>query len=284
MLKVSVVMITYGQDKYISDAIRGVLMQQCDFDVELIIANDSSPDNTDSVVDEIIRSHPKSNWIKYTKHKVNKGMQSNFVWATEQCKGDYIALCEGDDYWTDPLKLQKQVEFLELNLNYVMCFHKVDILKPNGDIVSDFITKLPKNFQDREVFLKKGNYIHTPSVIFRNFIVKFPDIYKISPEGDFLLYLLLTKFGKIGYINDVMAIYRSNVGILSKSKDKYFQNILLVNMIALKMVDDKDDINLLIERNLNFALYQYTNLPFSILLKNILNIPNRIFSKYYNKS
>lgn len=281
MLKVSVVMITYGHEKYIKEAIDGVLMQECNFDVELIIANDSSPDNSDFIIKNIINSSPRASWIKYTRHSENMGMQRNFIWATEQCTGKYIAMCEGDDYWTDPLKLQKQVDFLESNLDYVLCFHKVDVLKPSGRIVNDFVTKLPENYQLREVFLKKGNYMHTPSVVFRNFLIQFPDLFKLAPEGDFLLYVLLTKYGKIGYLSDVMAIYRYNVGVISRSKDHYFKNILMVNMISLNMVDHEEDLKLLIQRNLDFALYHYNNLPFKVIIKNILNLPNRLFIKLF---
>ena len=117
-LKISVCMITYGHEQYIRQAIDGVLMQECDYEIELIIADDKSPDDTKKVVAEIVNNHPNGNWIKYTKHKENKGVVENFIWALNQCTGKYIALCEGDDYWTDPLKLQKQVDFMEANEEY----------------------------------------------------------------------------------------------------------------------------------------------------------------------
>ena len=112
--KVSVVMITYGHEKFIREAIEGVLMQECDFEVELILANDCSPDQTDSVIQDIIKNHPKGCWIKYIRQENNIGMMPNFIFALKQCKGKYIALCEGDDYWTDPLKLQKQRRVLSI--------------------------------------------------------------------------------------------------------------------------------------------------------------------------
>ena len=197
-MKVSVIMITYGHEKFLTQAIEGVLMQEVNFDIELIVADDCSPDKTKEVVEKIINTHPKSHLIRYTKHSVNKGMQPNFIWAYQQCKGEYIALCEGDDYWIDNKKLQKQVDFLEAESQYVMCFHKVDVLKTNGEIVDDFLTKVPEQFQLRETLLAKGNYIHTPSVMFRNNLITIPDIFHQSPIGDFLLYALLTKYGNIG--------------------------------------------------------------------------------------
>lgn len=280
--KVSVIMITYGQEKFISEAIKGVLMQVCSFNLELIIANDCSPDNTDYEIKKAIKINPYNHEIKYTRHSVNLGMQDNFIWAAKQCTGKYIAMCEGDDFWTDPLKIQKQFDFLENNPDFVLCFHKVDILKKNGKIVSDFITKIPKNYQNRDVFLKKGNYIHTVSVMYRNFLIHFDELYRYTPEGDFLLYLMLSKFGKLGYIEQTMAVYRYNVGIISKSKDKYFKNILIVNMIALLLVDE-DERKIMIERNIKFALYHYNNLPIAVIIKNVLNIPNRVLKKYFSK-
>ena len=115
---VSVVMITYNHEKYIQQAVEGVLMQQTDFPIELIIADDASPDQTEKIVTTIKKKHPNGNWIKYTRHLQNKGMTENFMWALGQAQGKYIALCEGDDYWTDPYKLQKQVDFLEANEEY----------------------------------------------------------------------------------------------------------------------------------------------------------------------
>jgi glycosyltransferase involved in cell wall biosynthesis len=275
-------MITYGQEKFISEAIKGVLMQVCSFNLELIIANDCSPDNTDYEIKKAIKINPYNHEIKYTRHSVNLGMQDNFIWAAKQCTGKYIAMCEGDDFWTDPLKIQKQFDFLENNPDFVLCFHKVYILKKNGKIVSDFITKIPKNYQNRDVFLKKGNYIHTVSVMYRNFLIHFDELYRYTPEGDFLLYLMLSKFGKLGYIEQTMAVYRNNVGIISKSKDKYFKNILIVNMIALLLVDE-DERKIMIERNIKFALYHYNNLPIAVIIKNVLNIPNRVLKKYFSK-
>jgi glycosyltransferase involved in cell wall biosynthesis len=115
---VSVVMITYGHEKFIAQAINGVLIQECDFEIELIIADDCSPDKTNSVIHNILLSHPQSNRIRYFKQEKNIGMMPNFISAIEQAQGKYIAICEGDDFWTDSLKLQKQVNFLENNEDY----------------------------------------------------------------------------------------------------------------------------------------------------------------------
>lgn len=212
---ISIIMVTYGHEKFIREAIDGVLMQKGDLNLELIIANDASPDDTDIIVSEILKNHPKSELVRYIKHENNIGMMSNFIFALQQAQGNYIALCDGDDYWTDPHKLQKQVDFLEANLDYVLSFHKVKILKPNGELVEDFITKVPENYETQETLAKLGNYIHTPSVVFRNVIKEFPNEFSLSPIGDYFMYMLLTEHGKLKYFDEEMAVYRYGVGIHS---------------------------------------------------------------------
>lgn len=223
-MKVSICMLTYNHEKFIREAIEGVLMQDCDFELEFILANDCSTDKTDYVIQNILKNHPKASCIKYVKQDENIGMMPNFVFAMNQCKGKYIALCEGDDYWTDPLKLQKQVNFLETNPDYVLCFHKVSILKTNGEIVDDFITKVPENYETIETLARLGNYIHTPSVVFRKVIERFPFEFEKSPIGDYFLYIMLAEYGKLKCLEEKMAIYRGGVGIWS-DKSIYFRSL-----------------------------------------------------------
>lgn len=231
-LQVSVCMITYNHEDFIQQAIEGVLMQECDFNVELIIADDCSPDSTNKIVHSIIENHPRGSLIKYIRHEKNVGMMPNFVFAMQQCKGEYIALCEGDDYWTDPLKLQKQVDFLEANPDYVLCFHQVNILKTNGEIVDDFITKVPENHEAIETLARLGNYIHTPSLVYRNVIEIFPAEFTLAPIGDYFLYMLLSEHGKLHYIDEKMAVYREGVGIWS-TKTTYYRNLNTTIILAI---------------------------------------------------
>ena len=215
-LKVSVCMITYGHENYIRQAIEGVLMQECDFELELILANDCSPDGTDEVIQQIIKDNPRASIINYIKHEKNLGMIPNFIFALQQCNGNYIALCDGDDYWTDSLKLQRQVDFLEVNPDYVLSFHPINILKPNGEIVDDFITSVPENYEIIETLARLGNYIHTPSVVFRNIINEFPFEFSLTPIGDYFLYMILAEHGKLKYLEEKMAVYRYNMGVISR--------------------------------------------------------------------
>ncbi|MDR6762525.1 glycosyltransferase involved in cell wall biosynthesis [Flavobacterium sp. 2755] len=204
---VSVNMITYKHESYIEQAIKGILMQQTDFDYELIIADDCSPDRTEEIVNDLIKTHSQGSKIKYFRHKKNIGMQANGIFAFNQCSGKYVALCEGDDYWTDPLKLQKQVDFLEANLDYSICYHKVQVLR-NGVLEEDDITsEVSETTTIKD--LAKGNYIHTCSVVFRNKLFsKLPKYFHKAPVGDYFLHMLNAKYGKIKFLNEFMSVYR----------------------------------------------------------------------------
>ena len=249
---VSVVMITYGHEKYIRQAIEGVLMQEGDFDLELVIANDCSPDNTDAVVQDVLSHHSNAHWIRYVRHEKNIGMMPNFIFALQQAKGNYIALCDGDDYWTDPYKLQKQVDFLETNPDYVLCFHKVKILKPKGELVEDFITKVPENYEAQETFARLGNYIHTPSVVYRNILRKFPEEFEMSPIGDYFLYMMLAEHGKFKYMDEEMAVYRFGVGIHSvNSQIKMAKANFKLFTLLLSYFNNPKINHILLDRQLN---------------------------------
>ena len=284
---VSVVMVTYGHEQFIKQSIEGVLMQDCDFDIELILANDCSPDLTDEVVRGILENHPKSNWIKYTKHPKNIGMISNFMWAAGQATAKYIALCDGDDYWTDPLKLQKQVDFLEANSDYSICFHKVQIIKSNK-LISDTI--IEKRYENIKKFpatvidlLKQGNFMHTASVVFRNNIRYFPMEFAYSPVGDYFLHIINAQYGYIKRLDEVMAVYRDGVGIYSTlSSENMAKKILQYNSCILSYLSNPEQKEVLLKRQMAIISGieiiqkgQYLtieNLHSELSFKNILNV------------
>lgn len=288
-LKVSVEMITFKHELYIQKAIEGVLMQQTNFDFELIIADDCSPDSTPEIIEEIINRHPQGHRIKYFRHKENIGMQTNAIFAYNQCKGTYIALCEGDDYWIDPLKLQKQVDFLETNLDYALCFHSVNILKKDGTIVDDFITKVPENYENIETLARLGNYIHTPSVVFRNVIKEFPFEFMFSPIGDYFLYIMLAEYGKLKCLNEKMAVYRYGVGVFS-SKNGMDISAMLNKQYAcmLSYLKDEKVKRIILERNielikkLEFSIKTtYASHNYIAINKSFLDLMKIIFKKIF---
>ena len=209
--KVSVVMITYAHENFIEQAINGVLMQECDFEVELIIGNDCSPDKTDEVVKEIIKNHPRTSRIKYIKHEKNIGAMSNFIFALNMAKGKYTALCEGDDYWTDPFKLQKQVDFLEANPKYSFSMGKVKILKQQSGKIIDKEERV--NPSEKETYILKdylkGLFSQTSTFVFRNNLESFPNWLLNAHAGDQSIVVIMTgSEGKIKYHNEYFSIYR----------------------------------------------------------------------------
>lgn len=212
MIIVSVLMITYNHENFIREAIDGVLMQKTDFPIELIIGEDCSTDSTRKIVVEYAEKHPDI--IRPLLPESNLGMMKNFNKTMEAAKGKYIALCEGDDYWTDPLKLQKQVEFLEENeeygmihTNYAYFFEKT---KKRVDTVNK--KTVPTGNVLNEIFSGRLG-IKTATVCYRRSIVNkyFPkEYYKLNiPIGDWPLWLVLAKNSKIGYIDEITTVYRT---------------------------------------------------------------------------
>ena len=209
---VSVVMITYGHENYIRQAIEGVLMQQCNFNFELIIANDFSPDKTDVIIRDILKTHPLSNVISYHCNSANLGMMPNFVSALKKVKGKYIAICEGDDYWTDPLKLQKQVDFLEANIDFSL--HYFNALKvENGILTKEGCfgnENLERGILDS---LNEGKKGPTLTMCFRAYnVLENPLSFKLLNKelliGDWPLEVICLMKGKAYYDSQVVGVYR----------------------------------------------------------------------------
>ena len=228
---VSVVMITYGHEKYIEEAIKGVFLQKTNFPLELIISNDKSPDSTDEIVKNIIKYAPENISVKYIQHPENIGMLPNLISTLKMAAGKYIAVCEGDDYWIDEKKLQKQTDFLEKNEDFTLTFHNVFIR--NGETLSTDLD-YEKRLSSKDVYtiddLSKGNFIHTPSVVFRNMEIEFPEWYFSSFLGDYPLWSWLSKKGKIKYFPEKMAVYRENVGVWSgkSQEEREFKTMLVL--------------------------------------------------------
>ncbi|NJB72643.1 glucosyltransferase [Saonia flava] len=224
MITVSIIMTTYGHEKYIADAINGVLMQECTFNVELIVADDNSPDKTEDVVKDLIKNHPKKEWVKYTKHKENKGMIPNGIWAYEQTKGEYIALCEGDDYWTDPLKLQKQVDFLNANKEFGLVFTDLDFYHNETNVFLKDVFKsksMPLYFSFEE-HLENAGYLAPCTWLCRKELVSFIDEHYV--DGTFPWMLNVMANSKIKFLEDNTTVYRVLRESASKSTsmDKRF--------------------------------------------------------------
>jgi glycosyltransferase involved in cell wall biosynthesis len=204
---VSVCMITYNHEKYISQAIESVLMQKADFPIELVIGEDYSTDITASIVRKY--ESERSNIVKARYNNPNLGMIPNFVKTLHECKGKYIALLEGDDYWTDPLKLQKQVNYLDMQKNAIACFHDSIFVNEQSDILLSRKFPQPPTYKNHTESLFGEWFIPTASVLFKNEKrLSFPKWYYLIKNGDLALYFLLSRFGTIDFMNERMSAYR----------------------------------------------------------------------------
>lgn len=222
-------MITYAHENYIQEAIEGVFLQQFNGMIELIIANDFSPDATDEVIKRVLKKKPQLIKVKYTNHEINKGMMPNFSWALKQAKGKYIALCEGDDYWTDPFKLQKQVDFLESNPDYSICWTKYKILKKSEKnpvlVEPDWIDNIDviKNFSVDLNNFSKPYCTYTLTVMFRAKVFDFKLFSQLKHVKDNSLYAFILTKGKGMLLNFYSAVYRMHDGGIYSSASKYNQ-------------------------------------------------------------
>jgi len=216
-MRVTVSLITYNHAPYIAQAIESVLMQQTGFEFELLIGEDDSRDGTRQIVTDYRVRYPGRIRVLLNERKnvvyVN-GKPSglwNFTNNIRQSRGQYIALLEGDDYWTSPHKLQKQVEFLEGNPDCAVCFHNVRILD-EADPAREALhhTGSMRSKYDVEDLLA-GNFMHTCSVVFRaGLFADFPRWYFKCPMGDWPLHVLNAQHGRIGYLDEVMGVYRKH--------------------------------------------------------------------------
>lgn len=260
---VSIIMITYGHEKFIEEAIEGVRIQKCNFNIELIIADDNSSDNTEGVVNNYLKEKKftENIQVRYFKHKINKGANENYLWAVKQSNGKYIANCEGDDYWIDPLKLQKQVDFLENNPEYVISCHNSNIVDGDGNFKKLFNKfKIPETTETNYLITEPW-YMPTASVVFRKNHLSFPEWYFKVKNGDYALYLLLTyKKNLIHYNNVVMSAYRihgKGVSNIFKRKNVYSHSMIFIHQNFNDFSKKKYDENCL--KNISYHSYKILN-------------------------
>ena len=221
---VSVCMITYNHEKYIKEAIEGVLMQQCNFDLELVIANDCSTDETDAIVKDIIKNHPEAFKIYYYNQKRNVGVMANFLFALNQCKGKYIAMCEGDDYWITTDKLKKQVNILENNKDVGLVYSNFKHFIQNKSEWVDIPPRFENNRQEIIPKMLKSKFIEFPTTVFRKSILmkiltNLGKEFQDSIIGDTRILLETVYFTKIYFLDEVTTVYRIHDESVSHPKE-----------------------------------------------------------------
>lgn len=283
---VSISCITYNHAPYIRQCLDGFLMQKTDFAFEVLIHDDASTDGTEEIIRKYEAKYPDI--IKPLYEEENqwvKGRKGSKTFNYPRAKGKYIALCEGDDYWTDPLKLQKQVDFLEKNPDYSMCFHNARVTYENSQKESHLFKELETRTYTGEEILQEWT-IPTASVLFRKesyFPLNNPNFL----YGDIILFLSLAENGKIWGMDDVMCIYRKHEGglILSNKRTpdslkkfiKHHEEISKSFGGKYKAVED-----ILLSKNyIGLSKKQFKNLDLNFL--NSLFIAYKYKPKYFIK-
>ena len=215
-ITVSICCITYNHEHFISQALDGFLMQKTNFKVEILIGEDCSTDRTRSVIENYCIKYPGK--IKLLTYEKNIGSIKNHINTLNASTGKYVALCDGDDFWTDPLKLQKQVDFLEANPDYITCCHYTKVIDENQQLVylNPSPVGLEYNFED--VMLGKKEETRLCSLVFRNL----KEVRELNSQSWYLqvhgadrifkIYAIASTNKKMYVLPEVMGCYRMHSG------------------------------------------------------------------------
>jgi glycosyltransferase involved in cell wall biosynthesis len=279
MIKVSVIVHTYNHEKFIRQTLDSILSQQVNFEYEVIVGDDASLDLTPQIITEYQQKFPEI--IKPLLHPKNLGGfgKNNTLATLAVCKGEYIAAMDGDDYWTNPHKLQKQVDFLDKNPDFVSCFHNALIHFEDGshpdmyvnDNTQKEVTGIEDLIGEDEIW-----FMATSAVMFRNGIIKeYPKWFHESKSGDIPRYVLLGKHGKFFYINEVMSVYRKNGSGMSFTDGKQDADFLFNRIGMYKGIDEELGFKFHSTINKNIARY-------CLMLANSIQFGDNFFrSRYY---
>jgi glycosyltransferase involved in cell wall biosynthesis len=229
---VSVFVTTYQHAKYVSECLESILMQKINFPVEIVVGEDQSTDGTREICIEYAKKYPEKIRLflrdrKQTTLYDENGMFSksiNGVFTLMSCRGKRIAVCEGDDYWTDRYKLQKQVDFLEANADH-------GLIHTDADCFFEASRKYTRNYLSNSFSIPEGdvygellvrNFIATVTVMFRSEFIKNVDINELSrfKMGDKFLWLEIARRSKVGFLNESTAVYRVRSDSVSHALDK----------------------------------------------------------------
>lgn len=248
---VSVCIQTYQHINYIKQCLDSILMQQTTFPFEIILGEDESNDGTREICIDYANKNPDKIklFLRSRKDVIYINGQAtgryNFIENLKACQGKYVAICEGDDYWTDPLKLQKQVDFLETNKHFAGSFHDtmmIDEMHANPKLK-------PWRIYDKDVFEQEDTIstlalFHTSSFMFRNDAIEFPNWLNKVQSADMALFALIASKGALYRIDDFMSVYRKNETSITNfvTSKKYHKNrIKLQSYLRESLSEDTHD-------------------------------------------
>lgn len=211
---VSICCLTYNHILYIRQCLDGFMMQKINFPIEILIYDDASTDGTQGIIREYEKKYPDIIKPIYQKeNQYSKGIKVSLVYNYSRAKGKYIALCEGDDYWTDPYKLQKQVDFLESHPDYVMCSHRFNQYIQEKELLEE---EQDKDFKGADYDLKNligGKWLtQTLTVMYRRSALDLKRYAAYGMSMDMILFYELLRNGKGYCFPDIMAVYRVHKG------------------------------------------------------------------------
>ena len=210
---VSICCITYNHEKYIKEALDSFLMQETSFPYEIIIHDDASTDGTREIIKEYAEKNSNIFLVLQKENKYSRGIKifPNYIFPLARSK--YIAICEGDDYWTDPRKLQKQIDHMEKHPECTLCLHASNDVSETGKFI-----KIRQRYKTsrivpmEDLILGGGGFAVFASTVFpSSFRNQLPEYYHNSPVGDVPLHLFLATQGVVFYLHDNMANYRTGV-------------------------------------------------------------------------
>lgn len=210
---VSIVCLTYNQADFIRKTLDSFLMQKTNFSFEVLIHDDASTDGTISIIEEYVEKYPDI--VKPVYEKTNRYSQNDYSFINDtyqRASGDYVAFCEGDDYWTDPDKLQLQVDYMKNNPKTTICFHPVKVFFENNEVENETYPQVNANsiFTIKE--LLKKNYIQSNSVLYKKSHTDYTTLPSNIIPSDWYMHLYHAQHGEIGFINKVMSAYRRHPG------------------------------------------------------------------------
>lgn len=296
-IKVQVVCLAYNQVEFIRDALNGFVMQKTNFPFEVLVGDDCSTDGTSEIIAEYAKKYPHI--ITHIRRPQNMGAQENSFDLLNRVDADYLALCEGDDYWTSPNKLQMQVDLLEKNKHLNGCFHKTEIKKEKNVVYWNADKYFPKDNDGKQYWpsnLKKKTVqmadilpglIATSSIVYRyNKEITYPEWFRHSIAGDRPLHCFMIKDGSFQYIDEVMSVYRispKGVWFNKNSEDNAIQElkdwVQLLNNISDYFNNKYDCITFYKNETVKAALYKAFKNKNIKVIKEIMKNYSDIFFK-----
>ncbi len=260
-LMASISIVTYNQEHYIGETLDSMLAQDCNFAYEIVVGEDGSTDNTRQVIEDYQQRHPGR--IRLMPLAPNKGLLRNFRDTLTSCTGKYLTICAGDDYWHDPKKLQKQVDFLESNPEYGIVHTDLDFYLAKQDrYIRNFNRKNQQDIVDGEVFealLTSRFFINALTVCFRKELLdKHVDFAQFEAAGfnyeDLPTWLELSRHTLVKYMDESTATYRVLEDSVSrptevKKKFKFLQSHFVIKKYYIDRYNVDEKTRLAVEKN-----------------------------------